>query len=78
MPDGTADVALRQAATSARAVNIIHAGRSDKRTARVIYQAQALRRAFGRSAARTFLLAKRIPASLSARVLSMPDQQLRR
>jgi hypothetical protein len=54
------------------------AERRDKRTAKVIYQAQALRRAFGRQAAHAFLKAKRIPAELSMRVLSLPDRQLRR
>lgn len=60
------------------AVPVVQAGRRDKRTAKVIYQAQALRRAFGRHAAHTFLLAKRVPAALSARVLAVPDHQLRR
>lgn len=54
------------------------AERRDKRTAKVIYQAQALRRAFGRQAAYTFLKAKRIPAELSMRMLSLPDGKLRR
>lgn len=78
MPDGTTDTAIRQHPATVRAAAIVHAGRRDQRTARLVYQAQALRRAFGRSAAYTFLLAKRVPAALSRRVLSLPDRQLRR
>lgn len=77
MPDGTSSAALQQAAVPA--INqVVRAGRADRTTARIIYQAQALRRAFGRRAARTFLLAKRVPRALALRVLSLPDEQLRR
>lgn len=76
MPDGTITTPARLAQPPR--VHTIHAGRSDKRTARVVYQAQALRRAFGRSAAMTFMLAKRIPTELTRRILNMPDHQLRR
>ena len=88
MPDGTANAAMQPAATldavrtpvapHTEAAPVVQAGRRDKRTAKVIYQAQALRRAFGRRAAHTFLLAKRVPASLCERVLAVPDHQLRR
>jgi hypothetical protein len=44
----------------------------------VVYQAQVLRRALGRRAAYTFMIAKRVPTALVLRVLSLPDQQLRR
>lgn len=75
MPDGTTRAALRPAA----AINpVVRAGRVDRATAKIIYQAQALRRAFGRRAASTFLLAKRVPRSLALHVLSLPDDQLRR
>ncbi|MFL6708114.1 MAG: hypothetical protein ACJ8HI_07900 [Massilia sp.] len=77
MPDGTAQTSQRLA-DAVRGMHASQAGRTDKRTAKVIYQAQALRRAFGRSAAHTFLIAKRVPADLSRRVLALPDQQLRR
>lgn len=76
MPDGTGIASLRQLARVPGAAAT--PGRRDKRTAKIIYQAQALRRAFGRRAAHTFLIAKRVPAELSLHVLSRPDQQLRR
>lgn len=66
MPDGTHGAAL------------LRAGRQDRATARVIYQAQALRRAFGRRVAHTFLVARRLPAALVTRVLDTTDQHLRR
>jgi hypothetical protein len=88
MPDGAANAAMQPTTTldavrarvapGVEASPVVQAGRRDKRTAKVIYQAQALRRAFGRHAALTFLLAKRIPSALSARVLAVPDHQLRR
>jgi hypothetical protein len=77
MPDGTLNTSARLT-ESLRHIHAVHAGRSDRRTARVVYQAQALRRAFGRSAALTFMLAKRVPAELTRRILNMPDHQLRR
>ena len=77
MPDGANSAAL-QHATAAASSNDTRAGRKDRATAKVIYQAQSLRRAFGRRAARTFLLAKRVPSTLALRVLSLPDDQLRR
>lgn len=77
MPDGTAQTTARLA-DAVRGIQASQAGRKDKHTAKVIYQAQALRRAFGRPAAHTFLIAKRVPGELARRILSLPDQQLRR
>lgn len=73
MPDGTGEGARsRLQSPGARA------GRHDRATARAIYQAQALRRAFGRRAAHVFMIARRLPAALVQRVLNSVDQQLRR
>lgn len=58
--------------------HLLRAGRQDRATARAIYQAQALRRAFGRRAAHAFLVARRLPAALVLRVINTTDQQLRR
>ena len=77
MPDGAHSAALQHATTAVPGEGA-RAGRRDRATAKVIYQAQSLRRAFGRRAARTFLLAKRVPSTLALRVLSLPDDQLRR
>jgi len=73
MPDGTATAALG----SAPPVLGQH-GRHDRATAKIIYQSQALRRAFGRKVAAAFLLAKRVPTPLSIRILSTADHHLRR
>ncbi|WP_426189923.1 hypothetical protein [Massilia sp. DWR3-1-1] len=70
MPDGSTCGALQ--ALPARA------HRQDHATAKIIYQAQTLRRAFGRRAAHAFLIARRVPAALALRVLGASDQQLRR
>ena len=77
MPDGTSNAALLQAAI-APAILDPRAPRRDRATAKVVYQAQVLRRALGRRAAYTFMIAKRVPTALVLRVLSLPDQQLRR
>ncbi len=77
MPDGTGTQLLQQAAVNP-CLFAGQPGRRDKRSAKVVYQAQALRRAFGRRAAYTFMVAKRLPNELVLRVLSLPDQQLRR
>jgi hypothetical protein len=69
MPDGTNFSAAGLAARAAR---------HDYATAKIIYQAQTLRRAFGRRAAHTFLIARRVPPALVLRVLAASDQQLRR
>ena len=73
MPDGTA---IAAAGTAPPALG--RHGRHDRTTAKIIYQSQALRRAFGRKVAATFLLAKRVPANLSLRILSTADHHLRR
>jgi hypothetical protein len=77
MRDGTPHSAA-PVPQSVRGAHASQAGRSDQRTAKIVYQAQALRRAFGRSAAQTFMIAKRIPTELTRRILSLPDHQLRR
>lgn len=77
MPDGTGNQVLQQAAINP-CLFAGQPGRHDKRSAKVIYQSQALRRAFGRRAAHTFMIAKRLPTALVLRVLNTPDQQLRR
>ena len=77
-PTVTRDAVRALATPGVEAAPLIQAGRRDKRTAKLIYQAQALRRAFGRHAAQTFLLAKRVPMALCRRVLAVPDHQLRR
>ncbi len=73
MPDGTSEAGrLRLQTPGARA------GRRDRATARAVYQAQALRRAFGRPAAHVFMIVRRLPAALVLRVLNSADRQLRR
>lgn len=52
--------------------------RRDSRTAKTIYQAQVLQRAFGRPACAIFLALARVPPALAARVLRAPQDQLRR
>lgn len=77
MPDGTMSAMLGLAA-GRQPAHILRAERQDLGTARVIYQAQSLRRAFGRRAALTFMKAKGVPAALMLRVMATSDQQLRR
>ena len=52
--------------------------RRDVRTARIVYRALALRRAFGRRAARLFLLGRKLPPTVVERVLSENEDALRR
>ncbi len=54
------------------------ARRRDARTARVVYHALALRRAFGRRVARLFLLGRKLPPTVVERVLSEDEDALRR
>lgn len=89
MPDGTSSAVLERA-TSAPSMSMPmpmqtavppaddRPPRRDRNTAKVVYQAQMLRRALGRRAAYTFMIAKRVPSALIVRILSCPDHQLRR
>jgi hypothetical protein len=87
MPDGTSSAVLERA-DSAPPTSMPMATptptaddrppRRDRTTAKVVYQAQMLRRALGRRAAYTFMIAKRVPSALIVRILSCPDHQLRR
>jgi len=52
--------------------------RRDERTARVIYKALAIRRSFGRQAARVFLISMGVSSSLVHRIVSSPVERLRR
>jgi hypothetical protein len=52
--------------------------RRDERTARVIYKALAIRRSFGRQAARVFLMSMGVTAPLVHRIDSSPVERLRR
>jgi len=52
--------------------------RRDERTARIIYKALAIRRSFGRQAARVFLISMGVTASLVHRIVSSPVERLRR
>ena len=52
--------------------------RRDERTARVIYKALAIRRSFGRQAARVFLMSMGVTDSLVHRIVSSPVELLRR
>lgn len=52
--------------------------RQDHGTARRIYRAQAIQRAFGPAAARAFMRACRIAPPLAARILSASVKTLRR
>ena len=52
--------------------------RRDERTARVIYKALAIRRSFGRQAARVFLISMGVTASLVHRIDNSPVERLRR
>ncbi|MDB5963399.1 MAG: hypothetical protein JWP59_4693 [Massilia sp.] len=85
MPDGTSSAVLERAASAPPAAMPMptpvaddRPPRRDRATAKVVYQAQMLRRALGRRAAYTFMIAKRVPSALIVRILSSPDQQLRR
>jgi len=52
--------------------------RRDERTARIVYKALAIRRSFGRQAARVFLISMGVTASLVHRIVSSPVERLRR
>jgi len=52
--------------------------RRDERTTRVIYKALAIRRSFGRNAARVFLISMGVSGSLVHRIVSSPVERLRR
>jgi len=52
--------------------------RRDERTVRIIYKALAIRRSFGRQAARVFLISMGVTASLVHRIVSSPVERLRR
>lgn len=52
--------------------------RRDVRSARIVYRALALRRAFGRRAARLFLFGRKLPPTVIERVLSEDEDALRR
>jgi hypothetical protein len=54
------------------------ARRRDARTSRIVYRALTLRRAFGKRAARLFLLGCKLPPALVERVLSVNEDRLRR
>lgn len=52
--------------------------RRDERTARIIYKSLAIRRSFGRQAARVFLISMGVSSSLVHRIVSSPVERLRR
>ena len=74
MRDETKSSPLREALP----MFIDHAERQDCRTARLIYQAQALRRRFGSHVALIFLTTMQVPSKIRMRVLNLTDKQLRR
>lgn len=77
MPDEANSTALTQSNID-QDLLASRAQRSDHATAKLIYQAQILRRGIGRRAAYTFMIARLVPAELAIRVLSLPDCEIRR
>lgn len=76
MPDGALTAEPRDAMF--RFFVLDRAERRDWHTAKVIYQALALRRRFGTRMAYIFLTTRRVPSKLGMRVLTSKDNQLRR